>query len=118
MPTKDVPPIWVSCSTTRLFCRSAFFLIASLFVLSGCGSTTQVTTNTADQTRPRVFGDYIVWEDERNVGRDIYLYEISSGTETQITDEAASQWYPAISGDYVVWQDRRNGNWDIYMFDL
>ena len=83
---------------------------------------TQITTNTAHQASPAVYGDIIVWTDERNIiggygGRNIYMYDLSTGTETGIAPIPFNQVLPAVYGDIIVWQDGRN-TWDIYMYDL
>ena len=77
-----------------------------------------ITTNPADQYGPAVSGNIIVWGDDRNGNRDIYMYDLSTSTETQITTDPANQWNPAVSGDITVWQDYRNRNDDIYMAEL
>ncbi len=79
----------------------------------------QITLNmTQLQYYPKIYGDKIVWQDNRNGEWDIYMYNISSGIETRITLHTAPQEYPDIYGDKIVWQDNRNGNGDIYMYDL
>jgi beta propeller repeat protein len=79
---------------------------------------TPITNNESDQIDPAVYGDRIVWQDERNGHWDIYLYNLSTSTETRIATDESNQTKPAIYGDRIVWQDDRNGNWDIYMYDL
>ncbi|NLZ30504.1 MAG: hypothetical protein GX885_07165, partial [Methanomicrobiales archaeon] len=81
------------------------------------------------QEHPDIDGNVIVWEDDRNGDRDIYLGEVSkfradpargtlhAYTGNQITDDPASQEKPSISGNHIVWQDDRNGDWDIYLYD-
>ena len=68
-----------------------------------------------------IYGDRIVWQDNRNGNFDIYMYNLSTSKETQITTNESIQWCPSIYGDRIVWTDMRNGNWDIadiYMYDL
>jgi len=67
---------------------------------------------------PAIYGDRIVWQDNRNGNNDIYMYNITAGTETRITTNTASQQYPDIYGDRIVWQDNRNGNNDLYMYNI
>ncbi len=87
-----------------------------------------------DQRDPSIYGDFIVWEDNRNRASymnknqnwDIYMYYLGGdgipGTyddeEYQISKDKNYQMYPDIYGNIVVWQDNRNENWDIYMYDL
>jgi len=98
-------------------------LLSAIFILlttSGIGSAwteTRITTNTSDQWDPSIWSNYIVWQDARNGGSDIYLQNLATKVQTRITKgvEAAS---PFVSGNKVVWQDKRNGNWDIYMYEI
>ena len=79
---------------------------------------TQITTNESNQSGPVIYGESIVWADDRNGNADIYMYDLSSSIETQITTNESNQSDPAIYGDRIVWADDRNGNYDIYMYDL
>lgn len=87
----------------------------------------QITANESDQYNPAIYGDKIVWQDDRNDNGDgncdIYMYDLSTGKETRITTHESVAAFPAIYGNNIVWQDDRNGNWrheksDIYMYDL
>jgi beta propeller repeat protein len=78
---------------------------------------TRITTNESLQINPAIYGDKIVWQDDRNGNSDIYMYNLSSSTETQITTNESNQIWPAIYGDRIVWVDDRNGS-EIYMYDL
>jgi beta propeller repeat protein len=79
---------------------------------------TQITNDESDQIDPAIYGDKIVWQDERNGNSEIYMSDLSTSTETRITTSDSDQIKPAVWGDRAVWQDARNGNWDIYMCDL
>jgi beta propeller repeat protein len=80
---------------------------------------TPITTNESGQQNPVIYGDEIVWEDDRNGNWDIYMYDLSTSTETQITTNESNQTDPAIEGNRIVWADDRNGNLgDIYIYDL
>ncbi len=78
---------------------------------------TRITTS-GSASDPDIYGDKIVFLDNRNGNCDIYMYDLSTFSETQITTNASDQWDPAIYGDRIVWMDKRNGNADIYMYDL
>ncbi|MGA2121723.1 MAG: PKD domain-containing protein [Methanoregula sp.] len=98
-------------------------LITPVFIPHvSAGTETLITLNTTDsnQFAPAIYGNWIVWEDARNGGWDIYGYNISSGEERRITPASAGAvaHVPAISGNWVVWQDYRNGNYDIYLNNL
>ena len=79
---------------------------------------TRITNNTSNQHSPAIYGDRIVWEDNRNGNADIYMYEISTRKETQTTTNESEQWIPDIYGNRIVWEDTRNEGKDIYMYDL
>jgi len=79
------------------------------------------TNNAADQEKPDINENLIVYEDHRTytmyVGytSDIYLYNIDSQTINQVTSDSKNQVSPAVHGGRIVYMDDRNGNWDIYM---
>ncbi len=77
----------------------------------------QITSDPASQVNPDIYGDIIVYQDNRNGNWDIYMVKYGYG-ETRITTHTANQINPRISGDKIVYQDDRNGNWDIYLYDL
>lgn len=84
---------------------------------------TQLTFNESSQESPDIYGDRIVWSDNRNGNWDVYVYDLSTSKETQITNSKSAQRHPAIYGDRIVWQDYREieggeENYDIYMFDI
>ena len=84
-------------------------------------SEERITTDTSDQVHPAIYGDIVVWQDNRNqatTGLDIYGYNLKTKEELPICTFTANQDYPAIYGDIVVWQDNRNGNYDIYGYNL
>ena len=70
------------------------------------------------RTNASAYGDYVVWEDNRNGVDNIYLYRVSTSTETQLTPDGSSQRNPSIYGNKVVWEDYRDGNEpEIYMYN-
>lgn len=56
-----------------------------------------------------IFGDYIVWADQRSYpftippSADIYLYDITNGTEKKISQQSPYSYMPTTDGDYVAW---------------
>jgi TolB protein len=83
---------------------------------------TRLVSSVSSDARPDIYGDRIVWGDDRNQNSDIYMYDLVNSTEVQITDNESEQWHPAIYEDRIIWTDYRNGNgWDnpdIYMYNL
>ncbi|KYK34079.1 MAG: hypothetical protein AYK18_14610 [Theionarchaea archaeon DG-70] len=78
----------------------------------------QITTNPNIQQFPGIYGDIVVWQDDRNGNYDIYGYNLFTEEEFQITTDKDNQEMPAIFSNIVVWQDDRNGNYDIYGYNL
>jgi beta propeller repeat protein len=78
---------------------------------------TQITTS-GNASNADIYSNRIVWQDARNGGNDVYMYDSSTKKETRIT-KSGSAVNPAIYGNLIVWSDGRNGNGeDIYMYDL
>ena len=76
-----------------------------------------IVTNSNSQRSPAIYGDIVVWYDNRDGNRNIYRYSLSKG-ESPITADSKTQKFPAIYEDTVVWMDSRNGNWNIYGYNL
>lgn len=74
---------------------------------------TQITTNKSYQGEPAIYGNRIVWADDRNGNWDIYMYDLSTKKERRITTNPSDSYCPAIYGNRIVWMDLRNGNSDI-----
>jgi beta propeller repeat protein len=73
---------------------------------------------------PDIYGDKIVWNDNRSGKHDIYMYDLSTKKETQITSSGRTA-NPSIYKNRILWLDYRHDNsssgWyypDIYMYDL
>lgn len=113
-----------TCSS-RLWVMLAFILsgLLSGLVCSPAVAATiqffesQITSNPAFQENPAVYGDTVVYQDNRNGNWDIYMVKYGYA-ETRITTDTADQINPRIYGNKIVYQDNRNGNWDIYLYDL
>ncbi len=59
------------------------------------------------QFQTSTWGDWVVWEDDRNGNWDIYAYQISTGQEHVLEDEPHDQVAPQVRDDLVVWVDYR-----------
>lgn len=94
----------------------------------GEGVERRITNAANHQVHPDIFGDYIVWHDERDIEQiDVWLYRISTGEEFNISNHPSDQITPSVWGDKVVWSDLRNGtgdakytyeNLDVYLYDI
>lgn len=101
--------------------RAVFIIIFLGLALGACetrAAELRVTTNSADQDYPSIWGNIIAWHDSRNGNSDIYAYNIATAQEFRITTDAANQFYPDVSASIITWDDLRNGTWDIYYYDL
>ena len=78
----------------------------------------QITTNNAMQSFPAIYGDRIVWEDNRSENWNIYMYDLSTHQEFQITTNLSYQQEPEIYEDKIVWVDHRSGIGNIYMYNI
>ncbi|MHC4460887.1 MAG: dockerin type I domain-containing protein [Planctomycetota bacterium] len=77
-----------------------------------------ICTEPGYQGKPDIWGDWVVWHDNRDGDSyNIYGKNISSGEEIQISDSNTA-FCPSIHNRLVVWQDKRNGDYDIYCYDL
>jgi TolB protein len=103
------------------------FICAAASANTTQGIETQITTNNSNQMYPDIYGERIVWQDDRNgyydpyvydPNWDIYMYDLSASTETQITTNESNQSEPAIYEDRIVWTDDRNENSDAYTVDV
>ncbi len=113
-PTDSTPSLFLTVITSF-----ALLMTSASFAMGANGMhETQNTDDSHDQQNASIWGDKMVYDDERNGDLEIYLYDLYTGEETRITDDAADQQDPAIYGDTIVWTDRRNGNRDIYLYDL
>jgi len=100
-------------------------LVYAILILTCClivpviaaGTETLISSNaSADQAKPSLYGNYIVWVDSRyGISQDIYLYNTATLQEYRITDGSAIVDSPDIQGNRVVWIQRGT---DIYWYDI
>ncbi len=85
--------------------------------VTAAGTETLISSNvSAEQMKPSLYGNYIVWVDSRyGISQDIYLYNTATLQEYRITDGSAIVDSPDIQGNRVVWC---NGGTDIYWYDI
>ncbi len=66
------------------------------------GETRRITTNSFGQYHPVIFDHWIVWDDNRNGGLDLYGYDLLRRTELQLTRTPENESRPFIDGPWVV----------------
>jgi TolB protein len=82
-------------------------------------SLPQITNDAAVQARPRVSGDYVVYEDYGSGTADIHGYRISTnGPIFPIATGPAVQSMPDIDGDWVVWVASAGGSDQVMAYNL
>ena len=65
-----------------------------------------------NQSFPRIAGDFVLWVDSRNEGRDdpdLYLFDLNTGTETRLTRPRMLIGAPYLQGDQVLWAEKIDG---------
>ncbi|NLV25917.1 MAG: hypothetical protein GXY48_01915, partial [Methanomicrobiales archaeon] len=81
--------------------------------------TVQVTRDIQVQQNPRISGDFVVWEDNRNGKWDIFMYNIKKDMTTAVTFDEFDDVEPSVSGSKIVWtRYGQDDSSDIYMVDL
>lgn len=86
-------------------------------IYTACNPDKPFFQSSYDEKNPRIWGDSIIFQDDRNGNWDLYLYSFFSkiyGKTTPLVSEDKNQINPAISNNRIVWQDERdwNGNSD------
>jgi len=61
----------------------------------------RVTTNVYGQYYPVLYGDWIVWQDNRHGQTELYAHDMIKGREIRLTDSAENETKPFVQGDWV-----------------
>jgi beta propeller repeat protein len=71
----------------------------------------------AGQINVYAFGEWAVWQDQRNGNWDIYALNVTEdgGSPSPVVQGPLHQERPKTDGKFVVWEDRQpDGSWDIW----
>ena len=109
---------------------AAIALVLFLILISSTATAAPLTitetriTTSGSASNPDIYENKIVWQDTRDGGSDIYMYDLSTMKETQITT-SGSAYNPAIYGNLIVYEKHGmnypDDPWhssDIYMYNI
>ena len=65
-----------------------------------------------------IYGNVVVWQENRSGNWDIYAYDIANRQMMRITSNPTAQTAPSIYDRTIVWLDERNGRTNVYVYDL
>lgn len=100
--------------------RNYFSGNSQIFLAATGTSWTNVSPAYADQVRPKISRDRVVWEDYRNSANgfldpDVYLFNVSTSQTRRLTTDVHGQYEPDVSGNRIVWIDTRDSTaGDVY----
>ena len=76
---------------------------------------TKISTSSSESLSPVIYGNTIVWQDDRNGNWDIYAYDLKIHQQIH-TNDKIDQISPAIYDNKIVWLDSHDdGKMDVYM---
>jgi beta propeller repeat protein len=62
----------------------------------------RITTNIYAQFNPAIYGNWIVWADNRNVEVDIYGFDLLRNAEIRVTSTPQNESQPALDGPWLI----------------
>jgi len=77
-----------------------------------------VCSDTSNQERPVISGEWVSWQDDSAGNLDIYAYNLNTKEKIRVTSHERDQIHPSISGNILTWEDYRHGLGEIYKYDL
>ena len=81
-------------------------------------TTTQVTTNSYEDSMPQIKGNYLVWQGDLNGHWQVFLYNIENEETTQITNNEYNCISPRTDGEYVVWFGACNQGGEVFYYNI
>lgn len=121
--------VWSSCYYSQEMRESPQKDISALdwdvFLLDlKTGKVTQITAEEHAQTEPKIYGDTIIWLDNRHgtgdrypypPPLDVYAYDLNTREEKRLTSATTAEGYDSlsISGNLVAWTDIRHADPDV-----
>ncbi len=71
------------------------------------GESRPLITAPGRQVSPRIWGNVVVWQDDRQGQWDIYRYNLLTNAEERLTSDPGGQRNPVVSPRWIAWQDHR-----------
>jgi TolB protein len=105
-------------SIILIFIFSFSFILLNTLSNKLYGDVARIDPTDSIQSNPEIYGDKIVWVDNRDGTDQIYIYDIETGSSSPVDPTDSYQSYPRIYEDKVVWVDNRCGTRQIYLYDL
>jgi len=97
----------------------SFITILGLNVSARAETTIiQVTSNSCEDSMPRITGNYVVWQGYVNNNWEIFLYNIDTKATFRITNNSYNDVSPRTDGNYVVWLGASNEGSEIFLYDI
>ena len=72
-------------------------------------ASVRLTHDPGGQFHPDVFGEWVVWEDNRNLQVDLYGYDLLRGAVVRLTDTPFDEANPRLNGPWVVYAEDSAG---------
>jgi beta propeller repeat protein len=69
----------------------------------------RITNQPNGQYHPSIFGDWIVWQDNRHGQLDLYGFDLLRSREVRLTETAANETRPRLQGFWVVYEEDSAG---------
>jgi|GEM_PF-4096901 len=88
------------------------------------GNETRLTSAAKHSSKgpPSLWGDLVVWNDNRDGYFSIYSYRFSNGTESRMTNDTSNQYQPRVSSRAIAWLDDKFApdlvHLDLFYLDL
>ena len=81
-------------------------------------TTTQVTSNSCEDSMPQIKGNYVVWQAYEGGDWEIKLYNMGTGGTLTITDNDYNDISPQTDGDYVVWFGACSQGGEVFQYNI
>lgn len=103
----------------RVAWRTGTSADADLVIIDTVDGSTVTISYAGAQTRPRLFGDVLAFDDNSLGNPDVVLRHLPSGVEHRIVGTpGASEFLNDIDGNRLVYTSTETGNFDIFLYEF